>query len=351
MNVLHVNDVANVGYVLVKELASMGVNAKLLVLKEHYTSRYAGSYEDFVVRVTDIDGLFRLMFKNWDIIHVHYLRIPAYVASLAITPIILHVHGSDIRLAYDKSLYEGLIHRSLKYLTLKRSRRVLVSTPNLIALVKGILPDVRNLSYLPNPIDTSYFNCSNARRLSEYFASLRDGVEVLITMPTRVHFKTKGNHILAKILASINTSKDYRLVMVRDGPDLPKLLELLGRTGLRRRALFINPIPNRLMPGFYGVSDIVVAAISKSEVFGVTALESMACKTPTINTWSRRYYGDTGFQPIPYNLESLSIILEELINDPSTRRKIADVQEKWVKRTHNSKIIAEKLLRIYREST
>jgi len=263
-------------------------------------------------------------------------------------PYIAHIHGSDIRLAYDNSVYEGIIHRLLKRFSLSRSMKALVSTPNLITLAKSLSPNTSVL-YLPNPIDTRYFTYTNAQRLSEYFTYMHDGVDLLITMPTRIHFSTKGNDVLVKALALVKPSTSYRLVMVKHGPDLPRLLRLIDRFDLKKRIVFVNPIPNKLIPGLYGVSDIVVAAISKREVFGITALESMACRIPTVNTWSKKYYVDAEFPALPYGVEPLSKLLENLIEDPLLRNNIARIQARWVRENHDSRIVAMKLVQVYKD--
>ena len=102
------------------------------------------------------------------------------------------------------------------------------------------------------------------------------------------------------------------------------------------------------MPGLYGVSDIVVGAMSKSRVFGMTALESMVCGRLTINTWSRRHYGDTGFPEIEYGVKYLARLLERLIEDESLRRRMANAQREWVSTNHGSKTVASKLLGLYK---
>jgi len=236
----------------------------------------------------------------------------------------------------------------MKLFALKKASRVLASTPNLVPLINSFSP-ATNALYLPNPVDTKYFEPANAQKLSMSFTHLHDGVDLLITAPTAVDFSTKGSGILLKALSKIKKPPDYRLVIIKHGQDFRKLLELVVKLGLRSKVKIIDPVPNELMPGLYGISDIVVAAISKQEVLGMTALESMACGTPTLNTWSRKYYGDAGFPLLPFGTEALKNLIEHLISDQELRANVARAQLEWVKANHSSEVIAKLLIQIYED--
>lgn len=80
---------------------------------------------------------------NPDIAHAHYCRYPAYAALLSRKPYIIHCHGTDIR--HGMNFWQRL--------SLAKSRRVLLSTPDLLE----ILPDA---VWLPNPINLNHFKPS-----------------------------------------------------------------------------------------------------------------------------------------------------------------------------------------------
>ena len=284
---------------------------------------------------------------NWDLFHIHYLYSNAYVAGLLKLPYIVHLHGSDVRLIFDGGIYNGVLHKALKRFACKRALTMLASTPNLLSLIRRLVPEVKSI-YLPNPIDFKVFSRVNASKLSSCFSYLHDGIDVLITMPVKMDFKAKGNDVVLKVLSKVDFgSNSYRIATIAYGTDLPKFVELARKLGLKKRVVILKPIFHNHMPGLYGVSDVVIGAVTPREVFGMVALEAMACGSPTVNTWSKKYYGETGFPTIPYHEEKLGHFLQNLINDVELRNKVAWKQLQWVKRNHHSRKVVGKLMKIY----
>jgi glycosyltransferase involved in cell wall biosynthesis len=75
-----------------------------------------------------------------DLVHAHFCRSAVYAAYLSGKPYIAHCHGTDIRLDLNW----------LKKRCLKKARKVLVSTPDMLE----ILPYA---TWLPNPVDMKRF--------------------------------------------------------------------------------------------------------------------------------------------------------------------------------------------------
>ncbi len=352
MKILHLNDIANTGYTLVRELRRRGLDIELLVLgtkknnilRVHHTrTNYASSLR---ISINSVFSLIRKLWEKWDLIHVHYLYKYAYLSALLHKKYLVHIHGSDIRLATSpRNLLDTVNIKPKKY-ALKNTQTVIVSTPNLIKHVESIDVD-KNVEYLPHPIDTKMFSPSSSTKYREFFEELHDGVDLLITSPLTINFSTKGQDLLVKTLARLGVD-NYRLVLSSRGPDYKRLLDLVEKLDLKSRIKFIKPVPNSLMPGLYGVSDIVVPALSRNHVFGVTALEAMACKKPVVNTWHKKYYGETSFPEIHYSEKNLRNILELLVSDKKYREKLSEQQRLWVIENHSASTVAIKLLKIYR---
>jgi D-inositol-3-phosphate glycosyltransferase len=81
--------------------------------------------------------------------------------------------------------------------------------------------------------------------------------------------------------------EDYRLVVV-GGPSGPHgekslqgLYDMADARGVRERVHFIAPQPHELLSSYYRAADVCVVP-SRSESFGLVALEAAACGTPVV---------------------------------------------------------------------
>ncbi len=98
----------------------------------------------------------------------------------------------------------------------------------------------------------------------------------------------KGASVAVRTLAALGAdAPDGRLVIV-GGPSGPQgrselagLETLVGELGLDERVVFIPPQPHELLSTFYRASDVCLVP-SRSESFGLVALEAAACGTPVV---------------------------------------------------------------------
>ncbi len=63
--------------------------------------------------------------------------------------------------------------------------------------------------------------------------------------------------------------------------EVERMHELVGRLGLGRRVRFVAPQPHELLSTFYRAADVCIVP-SRSESFGLVALEAAACGTPVV---------------------------------------------------------------------
>ena len=170
LNVLHIWDQAGVAFILAKFQQINGNESKVIRVKN--TDKYGIDefYREYGLFVTHEELVHKSIeeAKRADVIHIHSL--PEMVINIRNTykkskVIILHYHGTDIRGLSDdnsrtvslrnilgpKNIARKIRNRRLHIKAQKLSDRVIVSTPDLIRLVKGSI-------FLPNPIDTDHFN-------------------------------------------------------------------------------------------------------------------------------------------------------------------------------------------------
>ncbi|MEM2111089.1 MAG: hypothetical protein QXX08_04330 [Candidatus Bathyarchaeia archaeon] len=212
MRVVMVHDCAYVGYELRKELIKRGFEVEHVFFT---TSR--------LPKVTTLKMAIKLRRMKCDLIHAHFCRSPAYAAYLSGKPYMIHCHGSDIR--------GGLSWLQKK--CLKKARKVLVSTPDLLE----VLPIA---TWLPNPVDMERFK------------------------PLKEH---SGNQILYFPHWYEDISRELKKICEEIGYDLtiPSAYS----------------IPYEEMHLFLNEFDIFVDRFSIKS-YSKTALEAMACGIPVI---------------------------------------------------------------------
>jgi len=96
----------------------------------------------------------------------------------------------------------------------------------------------------------------------------------------------KGLTVAVEALARL-ADRRTRLVVVGgpsglDGPvEMERVVALVDRLGLAERVLFVPPQPHHLLSSWYRAADVVVVP-SRSESFGLVALEAAACGVPVV---------------------------------------------------------------------
>jgi D-inositol-3-phosphate glycosyltransferase len=97
----------------------------------------------------------------------------------------------------------------------------------------------------------------------------------------------KGADVAVQTLAALDRFPDAHLVVV-GGPSGPRgedhlaeVVRIMGSAGVADRVHFVPPQPHELLSTYYRAADVCVVP-SRSESFGLVALEAAACGTPVV---------------------------------------------------------------------
>ncbi len=124
--------------------------------------------------------------------------------------------------------------------------------------------------------------------------------------------RNKGYDLLIKAMPEVlKRHRDAKLLLAIGSTEPSKaeremvegFKELARELGIGDRVIFGDYIPDEEMPNFYRMAD-VFCLCSRYEPFGMTAVEAMACGTPTVITtegglWERVAYGQQRSTRIP----------------------------------------------------
>lgn len=184
---LHIWDQAGVAFILAKFQQMNGNESKVIRVKNADKYGIDEFYKEYGLFVTTEELVYKSIeeARRADVIHIHSL--PEMVINIRNTygvskVIILHYHGTDIRgfsgdnsrvfslrnILRPKNIVGKIRKRRLHIKAQRLADRVIVSTPDLIRLVKGSI-------FLPNPIDTDHFN---KKMIKERSVDVYEGVLV-----------------------------------------------------------------------------------------------------------------------------------------------------------------------------
>jgi N-acetyl-alpha-D-glucosaminyl L-malate synthase BshA len=232
--------------------------------------------------------------QNLDVLHVHYAvphAVCAYLAKQMLDTdlkVVTTLHGTDITvLAHDESLKDII-------------RLGINNSDAVTAVSQDLINETRSLLAINKPIDLTYNfvdkrvyyprDCSNYR--SE-FAQAHEKILMHIS-----NFRpVKRTMDVVDIFAKVNASIPSKLLLVGEGPDLPKIQHKIKELGIEERVHFLGRQDD--VAQVISLADIMLLP-SEKESFGLVALEAMACGVPTIGSNAGGIpelvtHGETGF--------------------------------------------------------
>jgi D-inositol-3-phosphate glycosyltransferase len=214
----------------------------------------------------------------------------------------------------------------------------------------GVAPD--RIEIVPPGVDHAFFSPGD-RTGARLALGLDDRPVVLFV--GRIQ-PLKGLHTAVAALAT-SGHEDARLVVVGgpSGPDggteLEKSLLMADELGVADRVTLVAPQPHHRLSTYYRAADVVLVP-SRSESFGLVALEAAACGTPVVasNVGGLRSLvrdGETGFLVDDHhNPFSLAACLDTVLGEPDLARSMG-VAAADMARDYRWSTTAARLRRIY----
>ncbi|WP_276351556.1 N-acetyl-alpha-D-glucosaminyl L-malate synthase BshA [Cohnella caldifontis] len=265
-----------------------------------------------------------------DILHVHYAVPHAICAYLAKEmsgdglKVVTTLHGTDITvLAQDETL------KDIIRLGIRKSDAV-------TAVSQDLIKETRELLDISEPIDLTYNfvdkriyyprECSDLRR--EY---AEPGEKVLMHISNFRPVKRTSD--VVDIFAKVSQRMPAKLILVGEGPELPRLQHKIECMGLRERVILLGKQDD--VAQVVSIADLMLLP-SEKESFGLVALEAMACGVPTIGSMAGGIpelvqHGVTGYLAPIGDTDAMAAYALELLED---RKKYADFREACLKRAH-----------------
>ncbi|HET9671372.1 MAG TPA: glycosyltransferase [Actinomycetota bacterium] len=259
------------------------------VLPKSAVQRYLPEFLGGVLRVARENG------NRYDLIHSHYWLsgwVGRAAKELLEAPLVASFHTlgkvKNYSLARGESPEPAVRLRDEQAL-IDRADRILAPTPLEAGQLVGLYgADPERIRLVPPGVDHTIFVPRDRARARArlHLAGLRLALFVGRLQPH------KGPDVAIRTIAEAvardpEATEDLVLGIVggpsgeHAGAELARLMELAGALGVSDRVVLFPPQPHARLAEFYAAADVVLMP-SRSESFGLVALEAQACGTPVV---------------------------------------------------------------------
>ncbi|MCM3756885.1 N-acetyl-alpha-D-glucosaminyl L-malate synthase BshA [Sporosarcina aquimarina] len=214
-----------------------------------------------------------------DLLHVHYAVPHAVSAVLAKDMIqsdigiITTLHGTDVTiLGHDPAL-----RNTVKYGIDKSNITTAVSDSLRIETIELIEP-TNDIKTIYNFIDEDTYHPVECGSLREDFDIKKDEKVVIHISNFR---SVKRIPDLIRAFAKIVEKVPAKLLLVGEGPEVPRIRRLVDMLGVTEKVIFTGKRDD--LPKLLSFSDVMVLP-SEKEAFGLVLLEGFACGVPAVGT-------------------------------------------------------------------
>ncbi|WP_103129980.1 N-acetyl-alpha-D-glucosaminyl L-malate synthase BshA [Deinococcus aerius] len=207
--------------------------------------------------------------------HAHY-AIPHATAAIharAITGrsrVITTLHGTDVTLVGAEPAFRHTTRHAIE-----RSDHVTAVSHFLARQTREVFDVDREIEVIHNFVDSGRFTRVTDPAVRARFAHPDEALIVHVS-----NFRPiKRVEDVVQVFARVASEIPARLLMVGDGPERPRAVELAGQLGVTGRTHFLGSFPD--VQTVLGISDLFLLP-SSQESFGLAALEAMSCEVPVV---------------------------------------------------------------------
>ena len=278
-----------------------------------------------------------------DIVHIHFLAVgwAELISIIAIKNLIISVWGSDIIFDYGK---EPLNLRIYKYLLLNRARYICATTNFLAKETKRYLHKKKKINVIPFGVDTELFKNPKSKRITK-----KDVIK--IGFIKHLHPQYGPDVLLVAFKKVVNKYSNVKLIIIGKGYLENKLKNMAVNLKIEDKVKFLGYYPHDKIKDVYLDIDIF-AMPSKSESFGVAAIEAQSMEIPVVASRiggipEAVQDGITGILVKPGDSDKLADGLLRLIENDKMRFKMGLNGREFVKKNYEWVNNVDQMEKIY----
>jgi N-acetyl-alpha-D-glucosaminyl L-malate synthase BshA len=262
--------------------------------------------------------------QQLDILHVHYALPHAICAFLAKQmvgdhlKIVTTLHGTDITILGQEASLIDLIR-----LGINESDSVTAVSNDLIQETKRLLNIERDIDLVYNFVDKREYYPRPDAQLRSNYAEPHEKIVMHIS-----NFRpVKRVHDVIQTFARIQEKIPAKLLLVGEGPDLPKIQALVYELNLSDKVVFLGKQEEVAL--VISMADLMLLP-SEKESFGLVALEAMACGVPTVATYAGGLpelitHGETGYLAKIGDVDTMANYAITFLRDPKRKEEMREL--------------------------
>ncbi len=283
---------------------------------------------------------------NPDLIHVHF---PYPLGELAV---LLKGNNEKIVLTYHSDIVKQKkllwFYRPFLRKILKRAQVIIVSNSKYIQTSDYLSGYVDKIQIIPFGIDLARFAYRDEEKIGE-IKKRYPGPLVLFLGKLRYY---KGLDYLIESAREVAG----KILIVGDGILRDELVKKVRALNLEDRVFFAGEVPDEELGSYYRAADLFVLPSShKSEAFGISLLEAMACGLPIISTELGtgtsfvNLNNKTGLVVPPRDTVTLSKAINYLLENKGLREKFGEASRERVRGDFSKELMVSRVKKLYIE--
>ncbi len=285
-----------------------------------------------------------------DLVHAHYAiphAISAYLARQMLPPdrrirVVTTLHGTDITLVGAEKSYSDITRFGIE-----QSDAVTAVSRWLREETQRIFSPTREIRVIPNFVDVERFTPGVDPAYRARFAE--PGERLLVHASNFRPVKRVAD--VVRCFALVRERLPARLVLVGDGPELPRAAELAAELGVRKDVIFAGQ--QEAIEDLLRCADAFLLP-SEFESFGLAALEAMASGTPVVGTDQGGLRelvrdGRDGRLCGVGDVRAMANFLVRLLSDPVAHRAFREAARRTASKCYSESEIVSEYENLYRE--
>lgn len=289
--------------------------------------------------------------EKLDILHVHYAMPHAASAYLAQKMVgedkikfVTTLHGTDITLVGSHSSFYKLTKFSIE-----NSNGITCVSNYLKKSTEEIFKIKKDMRVIYNFVDTGRYKRESLDRENvDFLKYIKKGDKVISHISNFRPVKRIQNII--KAFCKISREVQSKLLLVGEGPEAARCKIIVEKLKLEDKVFFLGRYDN-IIP-VLSASDLYMLP-SKSESFGLSALEALSCSVPVIGTNTGGLPevvidGQCGYLCDPDDIKSLANRALKILSSEELAKKMGQEARKRAK-LFDSSIIVPQYMNYYNE--
>ena len=289
--------------------------------------------------------LFRYMKKmKSDILHLHFPYPIGEIASLLsdkCNNVVITYHCDIVKQKILLNLYMPILKR-----VLRKAKAIVISNPNILNSSMLLGPYTNKIEIIPYGIDIEKFEKVDEKKVKEIKS--RCGSSVVLFVGRFCYYKG------IEYLLEASKKVDAKFWLIGNGPLKPWIENYIKRNNLNEKILLLGQVSEDALPCYYHAADILVLPSTyRSEAFGITLLEGMACNLPLITTELGtgtsfvNLHNQTGLVVPPSVSQALVEAINSILNDKMLRSRFAIAAKERVKHEFSKEKMVQRIKTLY----